>query len=605
MPTTCFPTAGGVPGMSGAPNWYDNSGSPPREFSNDTDDPRWRGAMAHSHGDGTIESISFRGLSFTEGGTKKLFLSWVVRVDPTGPEDSQLYVGFGNGVASPGILVRIGIPTATSTTAGTSYSTDVFIKPAGTGTFNTTASAAADPAWIGDATRMWVNYTPSTNPTLDWAIQMLVPLTEELSPEPASHSVILPDGADFNMWYATYLGLTPMENVIEVTWPGTPNIGTGFPDIADFVDVRAAASINDPACTAAGISLSTLNVGTRNVDGTARPSSSQIQVDLTNVPPTADDPDEQNMFFADPDFPAGMPVGEQEAVRAHFRLANWGSAIGDPTSEAWTTLPGGDAVPFTSANGECRFIWPTPADLGPGTPSTELINDIRTGVKEDHQCMLVELSSVHPGGATFLNNSIYRNMNFESASVFSRSAEIALRLPGVTSATPRDVFLFEKTFNMPAFIPPPEKPDDNGGDDDDDGPIIIEAHRQGTAELAAFAASRRKRYDVNQLARFAPTYTVQVYHDSGRTTTMIDGTERRILTAQTSFGYFVEHQGPLYGWKHGIEGAEKLADNWYRLSVPENGAKKIRTTIEADETPGCLAALVILLRALAKQLKQS
>jgi hypothetical protein len=592
MPTTCFPTAAGVPGLSGAPNWYDNSGGAPRPFDDDTDDPRWRGAVAHSHGDGTIESISFRGLSFTEGGVKKLFLSWVVRVDPTGPADSQLYVGLGTGTADAAILVRIGIPTALATTAGTGYSTDVFIKPAGATAFNTTASAAADPAWIGSATRMWVNYTPSTTPTLDWAVQMLVPLTQELSPE-ATHSVVLPDGADFQMWYAAYLGLTPVGDVIEVTWPGTPGIAAGFPAIGDFVDVRAASSASDPACTTEGISLSSLNVGTRNVDGTARPSASQIKVDLTSVPPTADDPDEQNMFFAIPDFPASLPVGEREAVRAHFRLANWGSAIGDPTSESWTTLPGGDAVAFTAANGECRFIWPTPADLGPGTPSTALINDIRTGVKTAHQCILVELSSVHAGGATFVNNSVYRNMNFVSASKFSQEAEIALRLPGATSATPRDVFLYEKTFNMPAFIPPKERDD---GDDD----VVV--GRQGIAEMASFAAARGKQVGVEQIARYAPTYTVQVYHDTGRSTSLFDGTERRVLRAQTSFGYFVQHEGALYGWNHSIDGAEPIGTNWYRLSVPENGAKTVRTTIEADETPGCLAALIILVRALLRRL---
>src|SRR5690606_38792714 len=146
---------------------------------------------------------------------------------------------------------------------------------------------------------------------------------------------------------------------------------------------------------------------------------------------------------ADPDFPASMPVAEREAVRAHFRLANWGSHIGDLTSTSWSTLPGGDAVAYDDTVGECRFIWPTPADLGPSTPSTQLINDIRTGVKTQHQCMLVELSSVHPGGATFLRNSVYRNMDFEAASTFRREAEIALRLPNATSDSPRDVYLFE------------------------------------------------------------------------------------------------------------------------------------------------------------------
>jgi hypothetical protein len=214
-------------------------------------------------------------------------------------------------------------------------------------------------------------------------------------------------------------------------------------------------------------------------------------------------------------------------------------------------------------------------------------------VKTAHQCILVELSSVHAGGATFVNNSVYRNMNFVSASKFSQEAEIALRLPGATSATPRDVFLYEKTFNMPAFIPPKERDD---GDDD----VVV--GRQGIAEMASFAAARGKQVGVEQIARYAPTYTVQVYHDTGRSTSLFDGTERRVLRAQTSFGYFVQHEGALYGWNHSIDGAEPIGTNWYRLSVPENGAKTVRTTIEADETPGCLAALIILVRALLRRL---
>jgi hypothetical protein len=604
MPVTCFPIAQGVPGgLSGAPNWYDDSASPPRPYDEDTDDPRWRGAFAHSFGSGTIEEVSFRGLNGTEASEERLYLSWLIKADPTGPADSQLYVGLGNSDAGAAIIVNIGMTTSSNRVASSDYSIDVHVRPAGASDYS---ASGVDPAWITAHTRVWVTYTPETTPSLSWAVEMVIPLNEELSPDP-THSVILDSADNFKMWYAAYLGFTPGDgDIIEYTWPGTPGIGTGYPLPADFVDVRAADSTSDPACTAEGISISRLNIGVKNVDGSDRASASRIQVDLSD-PPTADEPDEQNLFFADPDFPAGTPTTEQEAVRAHFRLANWGSHVGDLTSTSWTTVPGGDAVSFDAGAGECRFVWPTPADLASGTPSRQLIDDLRTGVKTTHQCMLVELSSVHPS-ATFLINSVYRNMDFVTASKFARPAEISLRIPGAGS-TPRDVYLYEHTYNMPAFIPPQEGEDEGPEEWDEAEPVERRRGRDHPARRAARMAARpaafqRKRMRVEDLVRWVPTYAVLVYRDTGRTTTLFDGTPRRILQPQSSFGYFVGHEGNLYGWKHSIEGAQRIARRWYKLSVPENGARQIKTLIEADEAQGCLHALFALFQKLLTAIRE-
>lgn len=601
MPALCIPNAQGVPFLPGPPNWFDSSVAPP-QFNDSTDDPRWRGASAQSLGDGTLETASFRALHGLIGSDRFLFLSWILRADPSGPNGSQLYVGFGLGDGNAAMIIRHGIPTATTTTAGTGYSTDIFLKDAASSSFDSEPTSLADPSWIAARTRMWVNFTPSTTPTIDWAIHMAVPLNTQLSPAPATHNVTLPSHSPFRMWYAAYLGLTPEFDIIEVTWPGMTSLDP-LPQIGDFVEIQTNLSTSPP-CSTDGISISSLNIGTRDGDGIPRPSASRIKIDTVNNPPTATFPDEQNMFFAIPDFPAGMSIADQESVRAHFRLANWGSTLGDPTTEAWFTIPGGEAVPFDAGNGECRFNWPTPADLGPGTPTNNFILAVRAylanptspppGAKHSHQCMLVELSSVGPG-VTFLRNSVYRNMNFEEASTFSRDAEISLR-PGSSSDQPRDVYLYEQTYNMPDFIPP-QRP----------GERIIGAastRRQGVAEVASFAASRDKQYDPLQLARWMPTYTVQVYHDTGRTTTIFDGQERRILKAQTSFGYFVEHEGALYGWNYSIEGATNLGNGWYKMSIPENGARSIKTTIEADENPGCRHLLVLIWYAILRLLGQ-
>jgi hypothetical protein len=65
----------------------------------------------------------------------------------------------------------------------------------------------------------------------------------------------------------------------------------------------------------------------------------------------------------------------------------------------------------------------------------------------------------------------------------------------------------------------------------------------------------------------------------------IDGTDRPVLESMVAFGYFSQHEGALYGWKHKLEGAEKLGTDFYRLRVPNNGTAKITNTIEAMENP--------------------
>lgn len=86
-----------------------------------------------------------------------------------------------------------------------------------------------------------------------------------------------------------------------------------------------------------------------------------------------------------------------------------------------------------------------------------------------------------------------------------------------------------------------------------------------------------------------PTYEVYVYDDTGRDI-IVDGRKYRLLESQLPFGYFVSHDGALYGWEHavaGVEGAvlQELAPNYYHVKVPNDGAVKIRTSINAVETP--------------------
>jgi hypothetical protein len=87
-----------------------------------------------------------------------------------------------------------------------------------------------------------------------------------------------------------------------------------------------------------------------------------------------------------------------------------------------------------------------------------------------------------------------------------------------------------------------------------------------------------------------------VYHDTGLDVTR-NGRTLRVVRPGTAFGYFVEHTGPLGGWKDEIQGATRITDRFYRLDVPEEGTAKITTVIEAREgglPKGCLWIINLL-----------
>jgi hypothetical protein len=107
-----------------------------------------------------------------------------------------------------------------------------------------------------------------------------------------------------------------------------------------------------------------------------------------------------------------------------------------------------------------------------------------------------------------------------------------------------------------------------------------------------------------------PTYLVHVWHATGETVTDVDGVTRKVLEAQTSFGFYVEHQGPLFGWDHRLtgQGLIEIAPNFYKVAIPNDGSVTVATEISSLETPtdlrSILAWLLALLRALWRAIKR-
>ena len=550
MATSCFPTAIGVPGNSTPPDWLSGTPAP---FDGSPDDPRWVGALTHSLGDGAGVQFLFRAL--VNSARTELLLSWLIKVDPEIGDDT-LFVGFGTATNALVVSLQLLTPTPTPPgpqTEGDAYNADTRFFSGG----SWGAASGSAPAWVAAGTRAWINFG-SPNPT-PFAIHMRVPIGQFLD---AGNQFQITPGTTFRMWYSAYIN-TPTEQGadVEYVWPGKAGVGLNDPPAPNTWDeVRVSNVANDPACDQAGITIDVLDIGTKNIDGTPRAAANEIRFDQNGMDATQ--PNHSNMFFAHPTFPFADTTRRGQ-VRARFRMANWGSQIGTLTSQSWKNIPGGDDVPCDTnqLGGESHFLWPTQPDLSDPT-SVAILNNFRNGTTTRDQCILVELSSVRPGGEVFLRNSIRRNMWLAAASTFSREAEISIVGLQPISPVPRDVYLYLETVNMPERV---------------EGEPPAGVPGIGSIDSASFIS--QKRNTIEDLIKFVPTYRVHVYHDTGRRRNVKNGT-RRILSPQSSFGYFLEHEGPLEGWDARLQGAIRIAETFYLLRVENNGTAKVKTVVQ-------------------------
>lgn len=589
MATFCFPNAPGVPGLSGQPPYWLPGGPYPQRT--ELDDPRWRGAFRRTDANG---EVIFRAVYDVESGQKSLYLSWhapfVPDLDDT---NDQLYVGLLPNGGSTAMVIRIQAHTSeVAAVAQPVGPIDVFTKSQAAGVWPAGAwsPVPAEPTWIAQNTHAWI--TPSVGTSGAYAVQMRVPISTSGS---VTNNAGPNLGDEFDVWFFMVggSGAGPVE-LAEL-----PDFGTTFLNLADdeypnpdngagWDHVSTVAG--DPACpTTGGVALSSVDIGTTNTP------ASKILFDPDVAVPSRP----VNTFFARPRNYTGSTINTGD-LTARFRIANWGS-IADPTA-SWVNIPGGGSV-ASSSN-----IPAIPAGAAP--PATNPINfnwrlddaDITTFITgaTPHKCVLVELNGP---GLVFFNDSVYRNMNFVDASVFKQEAEINIRGlgPAPGGGAHRDVYLAIEKHQMPSKISPDEQPPDtvplppepSFPDDGDDDDIIIDVAGRGGRSREeprnvpvekAISLAKDGQLTEDVIQSFMPTYRVHVYHDTGG---RIGG--RPVLRPQTYFGYFVEHDGPLTGWRDQLQAPasaqlEEISENFYKIVVPNDGTAKITTVIEAVET---------------------
>ncbi|MDX6406411.1 MAG: hypothetical protein QOH70_3866 [Blastocatellia bacterium] len=239
----------------------------------------------------------------------------------------------------------------------------------------------------------------------------------------------------------------------------------------------------------------------------------------------------------------GLPIPATQ-VDATFKIANFG------LSNAWDLVPapgnpttGMSTIPASGTNTLSTGTWNlTPAQVA-----------LYSMPNNTHQCILVELDSPAPN-TTFVNKSAWRNMDFGTASVFERPAEISGK----------------------GYEPPP----DGSGSYDFDLFVTTEEERSIGSNRIMVAATGNQ--PVSQL-----TWIAHGYRHTGR---YIVSFQKRyeIVEDVGAFGYIVQHVGEVKAWLNELKGAglTKVNQNLYRIKVPQNGAVTVNTTIEAVESGG-------------------
>lgn len=609
--TVCVPPAPGVPPNYIPPHWWDNTPAQPVYYQS-VYDPRWASSAAVAFSDGTVNTSMFRALH----DDSNLYFSWHLLGSPAQTAtQNTLYLGLQAG--GQDVIYAISLATLATTADGLNSNppqTSVAIvaktiNPDGT----LPDTSLPTPSWMSNTTRVWINsdgtqadnLTPDSAPNT-WAVQMQVPQKQ-----------IGINASKFKMWFQVIEGF-PGSSIIPATaWPTAQQVTENvqfanvFPLSGNWGDFQLSSGPNDGSCPSAGVSLDVMQIGTTNT-----PSS---YINYRADPPG---PHPVNTLFARPKNTSGQAI-PANGIKATFRIANWGSMPnwedGVPKDVLWSKIQcGTDGSPnltdcgtdvgnanqinngaTADATNDSHFDWAlTNAQLAP----------FQSGERRVDNCMLVELTS-NINGLVFLNNSVRRNMDFMKASNFSRDADISIKglSPILNNGQPqpaRDVYVWVETLNMPAVSSPSTQPTQIE--------TTVATDRQIAAVAGVASPGSGKKVaipDQNTLEQMAssgqitqvqmdkalPSYRVHVYYDTGKSLS-VGGQQKRLLRPQGAFGYYVSHEGQLYGWQHDLVGkgfqlerVDPNIEDFYRIrQIPNDGQVTVTTKVTALATrPTC------------------
>lgn len=289
-------------------------------------------------------------------------------------------------------------------------------------------------------------------------------------------------------------------------------------------------------------------------------------------------------------------------VSVTFKMANWG--VPSPDARYWTPIVAqSSADPAEqTANPTARQEVPAATALGPGTldfildwrldaaqiaqyePGTVAVN----GLDRRHQCLLAEIDSspaVTPAAAVnVVSRSIYRNMDFSAQNpgpeAFSAQAEISAQ--GLESFL-ADLELRnadERRILLRIFTKDWKSSRNTLGARD--RKLALDARR--------IAPSMRYLPELRRYIEDAPgtisfiEYIVKAYVYTGRTIRR-NSKDFEEVSPIGSYGYVVRHLSSTESWDFHIEGAQRIDDRTYIITIKTQGTTAITDHMRAIDPP--------------------
>ena len=576
----CFPSAQGVPGLAGAPDWWSTTTS----ARTDADEPRWAVAPWSSFDSDVVGSQEGAYRVLYDPGANQLVVSVQALTDlgNTASEQDTVYFGLStNAAATTARAVRIDLFAPNGSPdpkrSGLKFVPSEFTTGGGWYLPSGPVASTTPPPWLKN-TAAWVE----PGGAADWVVNFRVDLSQ----------VGLLPGAAFKIALGLHLHNELGSGAVDLS---TPDVGAAGA-VADLLQNPhtptswSAADAANSGCVP-GISLESMQLGSRNTQ------PNKLNTDEGAV----------NRLFATPSIPSGLALAPN-TFRAEFRLAPWGS-IADSHSP-WTKVPGAEHVsngpPGSAELQSVEFVCPAnTATQTCGLPTPA----------EPHLSMLVELSKA-PGSATpvrFTKASAFRNVRFEELSELSDRAFVSVA--GLEAAlgdqSPRTLYLHVDTANMPAHgdqplwlpsramaetrriveTPPPAPPPPIARK----GRAQVPSPPQPANAAAALPWPKSPRpeawlaYSDERVLRLAwPTYAVHVYYELGKRTRE-DKREYVRLEPMYPFIYHFAHDGSLYGFAHRLSSRtaplQELTPNLYQVSVPNEGELELQVRVSAEAAP--------------------
>ncbi len=582
--TVSIPSAGGVPGASGPPDWL--SGGAGQDFR--FDDVRWRGATKVDFAAGAAHGIFFRALHHNSG---QEFIYITLRagfVPEMNTGRDFVYIGLQRHGTTDAIVIKIQAHDSAFADAGppsASAPVHPFVIQVNQSTAGSSFSGniVGNPNWIDANARVWLqnNNTVPGDPNFRWGVQIRIPVS-------AAGGILNTNGpqlgTDFDMWYLIRGSVMGMSAILGEY--RTDGLNTSAFDLGNS---------NYPLPTGVWDEFQ-LTSGPASFGGVTIMGNGQNDVVVQNGLGTGSTIQNGalNTFIARPRNyrAAGNDIASGD-IAATFRIANWGSVA---TAAPWDFVDPAITTPVAST-----AVIPTLA-AGNNPPATSpiaqpVVMNLPAG-KSTHQCVLCTLSSTGPV-TLFLQDSVFKNMNYDHASTLEREAEInTTGLPKDDAPDPRDVYIAIEKVGMEQNTP--------GADEGiflinrisramrKGGPIAEKLKRAQALldQVGRGAEGQNQRLEVlvnvltevglsdDELDQVFPTFRVHVYHDTGERIEE-DGEKKPVLRAQSSFGLYMYHEGPVEGWQTSIQGATRISDNVYQMPVPKDGSAKIKVLVQA------------------------